>query len=67
MNTNNNHIEWGDECLGADVKQKQAQERTERIRCHNVSSGMVQCSGCGCWFYDEPGNFCSFCADGGAP
>lgn len=47
-----------------DLQRLQAEreaERKQRIRDHNVSSGMVQCSGCNCWFYDEPGNFCSLC------
>ena len=34
-------------------------ERDQRTRKCNVSAGMVQCSGCGVWFYD--GGWCDQC------
>ncbi len=38
---------------------EEQQQREQRTRDFNVSSGLVKCSECGAWFYDTPGNFCS--------
>lgn len=38
---------------------QERQQREHVIARHNSDAGMVKCSNCGGWFYDEPGNFCS--------
>lgn len=53
-----------DQFLGDDVAQHQRE--ANQIRVQRCAPGFWECSGCGCQVIDEPGNFCSFCATGGA-